>query len=155
METRQIIIIVLSFFLGMLILNIVKNVCKCELKEGLCCEPVAQVGGQGPADPGDSEDPEDSDQVYNCTLNMSNVHQSTDRGRNLANSQCNNLKNSQECTRANPDYSTGLYVVNDVGTWNALKSQDPLSPIILFNTDSTEQGSDVSFCQWSADTSTE
>ena len=39
----------------MLILNIVKNICGCELKEGLCCERVPQEDGSGPED---SDDPE-------------------------------------------------------------------------------------------------
>jgi hypothetical protein len=34
MKTEQIIILVVAFFLGMLLLNMVKNVCGCELKEG-------------------------------------------------------------------------------------------------------------------------
>ena len=34
MKTEQIIILIVSFFLGMLLLNVVKNVCGCELKEG-------------------------------------------------------------------------------------------------------------------------
>ena len=34
MKTEQIIILVVAFMLGMLLLNMVKNVCGCELKEG-------------------------------------------------------------------------------------------------------------------------
>ena len=34
MKTEQIIILVVAFFLGMLLLNMVKNVCGCEVKEG-------------------------------------------------------------------------------------------------------------------------
>ena len=34
MKTEQIVILVVAFFLGMLLLNVVKNVCGCELEEG-------------------------------------------------------------------------------------------------------------------------
>ena len=34
MKTEQIVILVVAFFLGMLLLNMVKNVCGCEVKEG-------------------------------------------------------------------------------------------------------------------------
>ena len=39
MKTEQIIILIVSFFLGMLLLNMVKNVCGCELKEGFIENP--------------------------------------------------------------------------------------------------------------------
>ena len=39
MKTEQIIILVVSFFLGMLLLNMVKNTCGCELKEGFSQDP--------------------------------------------------------------------------------------------------------------------
>lgn len=39
MKTEQIIILVVAFFLGMLLLNMVKNVCGCELKEGFELPP--------------------------------------------------------------------------------------------------------------------
>tara|TARA_B100000900_G_scaffold244431_1_gene207853 strand:+ start:401 stop:2284 length:1884 start_codon:yes stop_codon:yes gene_type:complete len=44
MKKEQIIILLISFFLGMLILNVVKNVCGCELKEGF----NSYVGGKSP-----------------------------------------------------------------------------------------------------------
>ena len=34
MKSDQIIILVISFFLGMLVLNMIKNVCRCDIKEG-------------------------------------------------------------------------------------------------------------------------
>ena len=43
-KTEQIIILVVAFFLGMLLLNMVKNVCGCELKEGF--DPTDKVNGQ-------------------------------------------------------------------------------------------------------------
>ena len=43
MKTEQIIILVVAFFLGMLLLNMVKNVCGCELKEGF--DPTDKVDG--------------------------------------------------------------------------------------------------------------
>lgn len=45
MKKEQIIILLISFFLGMLILNMVKNVCGCELKEGF----NSYVGGKSPS----------------------------------------------------------------------------------------------------------
>jgi len=44
MKTEQIIILVVAFFLGMLLLNMVKNVCGCELKEGF------ELGNTDPPD---------------------------------------------------------------------------------------------------------
>ena len=43
MKTEQIIILVVAFFLGMLLLNMVKNVCGCDVKEGF--DPTDKVDG--------------------------------------------------------------------------------------------------------------
>jgi len=55
MKTEQIIILIVSFFLGMLLLNMIKNVCGCELKEGFQENRFTDAECADTAAPGDCE----------------------------------------------------------------------------------------------------